>query len=97
MALVDDPHGLAVEGGQEPVQPLRVQEGVEGAARPPEALDHRTVEWALRLPRQAKASGRTEKELLRAMARAHLPELPAELVDRKKSPMPPPFDITAFG
>jgi asparagine synthase (glutamine-hydrolysing) len=56
-------------------------------------LDHRTVEWALRLPRQAKASGRTEKELLRAMARAHLPELPAELVDRKKSPMPPPFDI----
>jgi asparagine synthase (glutamine-hydrolysing) len=56
-------------------------------------LDHRTVEWALNLPRQVKAGGRTEKELLRAMARAHLPELPAELVARKKSPMPPPFDI----
>jgi asparagine synthase (glutamine-hydrolysing) len=56
-------------------------------------LDHRTVEWALNLPRQVKAGGRTEKALLRAMARAHLPELPAEVVARKKSPMPPPFDI----
>ena len=56
-------------------------------------LDHRIVEWALNLPREAKAGGRTEKQLLRTMAREHLPELPAELVARKKSPMPPPFDI----
>jgi len=56
-------------------------------------LDHRIVEWALNLPREAKAGGRTEKQLLRTMAREHLPELPAALVARKKSPMPPPFDI----
>jgi asparagine synthase (glutamine-hydrolysing) len=56
-------------------------------------LDHRIVEWALGLPGAAKADGRTEKALLRAMAREHLSELPAELVARKKSPMPPPFDI----
>jgi asparagine synthase (glutamine-hydrolysing) len=56
-------------------------------------LDHRIVEWALNLPREAKAGGRTEKQLLRTMAREHVPELPAELVARKKSPMPPPFDI----
>ena len=47
----------------------------------------------MNLPREAKAGGRTEKQLLRTMAREHLPELPAELVARKKSPMPPPFDI----
>ena len=56
-------------------------------------LDHHIVEWALNLPRAAKTSGRTEKELLRTMARDHIPGFPAEVIARKKSPMPPPFDI----
>jgi asparagine synthase (glutamine-hydrolysing) len=56
-------------------------------------LDHRIVEWALNLPREAKMSGRTEKELLRTMARDHLPGFPAEVLARTKSPMPPPFEI----
>ncbi|MEP7344531.1 MAG: asparagine synthase (glutamine-hydrolyzing) [Gemmatimonadaceae bacterium] len=56
-------------------------------------LDHRIVEWALNLPREVKMSGRTEKELLRTMALQHLPGFPPEVAARKKSPMPPPFDI----
>ena len=59
-------------------------------------LDHHIVEWALNLPREAKMSGRTEKELLRTMAREHLPGFPAEVIARKKSPMPPPFEINGL-
>jgi asparagine synthase (glutamine-hydrolysing) len=59
-------------------------------------LDHRIVEWALRLPREVKMPGRTEKELLRAMARDHIPGFPGEVIARKKSPMPPPFDTRAL-
>jgi asparagine synthase (glutamine-hydrolysing) len=56
-------------------------------------LDHRLVEWALNLPREAKVPGRTEKELLRRVAREHIPGFPPEVSARRKSPMPPPFAI----
>ncbi len=59
-------------------------------------LDHRMVEWALRLPGSAKVDRTTEKALLKRMARRHLPELPDAVLRRKKSPMPPPFETDAL-
>ena len=56
-------------------------------------LDHRIVEWALRLPGSVKAEGRVEKALLRRMVRQRVKEFPTEVAERRKSPMPPPFDI----
>lgn len=59
-------------------------------------LDHRLATWALNLPASVKVSRREEKMLLRRMVQQHLPEFPAEVLARKKSPMPPPFDIGAL-
>ena len=59
-------------------------------------LDHRLAVWALNLPAALKASRHEEKALLRRMAEVHLPEFPRDVLARKKSPMPPPFDIGAL-
>jgi asparagine synthase (glutamine-hydrolysing) len=59
-------------------------------------LDHRLVEWVLSLPGPAKVERATEKALLRRLIRRHVPELPPSVADRKKSPMPPPFDTDAL-
>jgi len=55
-------------------------------------LDHRIVSWILNLPASVKVPGGQDKFLLRSLARVHLPELPAIVWRRRKSPMPPPFD-----
>ncbi|HJP65973.1 MAG TPA: asparagine synthase (glutamine-hydrolyzing) [Actinomycetota bacterium] len=59
-------------------------------------LDHRLVEWTLSLPGTAKVERTGEKPLLKRMARRFLPELPEEVLQRTKSPMPPPFDLDAL-
>ena len=56
-------------------------------------LDHRLVEWAVNLPSARKVPSTVEKHLLRSMARTRIPNFPAAVADRRKSPMPPPFDI----
>jgi asparagine synthase (glutamine-hydrolysing) len=56
-------------------------------------LDHRLVEWALNLPANRKVQRSCEKYLLKQMAQQHLPEFPEVILNRKKSPMPPPFEI----
>jgi asparagine synthase (glutamine-hydrolysing) len=58
-------------------------------------LDHRLATWALNLPAAVKVSRREEKRLLRRMVQTHLPEFPVAVLARRKSPMPPPFDIRA--
>jgi asparagine synthase (glutamine-hydrolysing) len=56
-------------------------------------LNHRLVTWVLNLPASVKVPEGQEKFLLKTLARVQLPELPEAVWRRKKSPMPPPFDV----
>jgi len=51
------------------------------------------VEWTMGLPGEAKVDGRDEKALLKRAIRARVPEFPHAVLARRKSPMPPPFDV----
>ena len=55
-------------------------------------LDHRLVEWVMSLPAEEKVNRTLEKAMLKKMIRRHVPEFPDEVLTRKKSPMPPPFE-----
>jgi asparagine synthase (glutamine-hydrolysing) len=59
-------------------------------------LDHRLVEWVVNLPSHVKVSRRQEKALLKEMIRRRVTELPSAVLDRRKSPMPPPFETEAL-
>jgi asparagine synthase (glutamine-hydrolysing) len=56
-------------------------------------LDHRLVEWVLNLPGEIKTQKSDEKHFLKQMIRKYLPDFPEAILTRKKSPMPPPFEV----
>jgi asparagine synthase (glutamine-hydrolysing) len=55
-------------------------------------LNHQLVSWLINLPAAIKVPDDQEKQLLKDVASRHLPELPRDVIRRKKSPMPPPFE-----